>query len=428
LKAFLHLLVIVLWCNLHWGYAWATQEDVCEDSRCESCVDDCVEVGSWQFSLGLGAGVRSNPLYQMDDTPWILLPEVSYYGERFFLRNLEMGFTLGENAHHQFNLLLAPSYDQMYFNRWDPLNFTDSHPSIGTASSGVQSTQNYRVNITENLAVDGDDKKLPTRPTLIENIPVAFSAQAENIRINQMTVPLVAGEYRYTGNSGNPIWVQIKENIISISGVEIGDEIQLGNALVDNSTVPSGIENTGTTDSRNLNITVNNGNTFLVNETSAPPTQGKKVSAESVAQRKTAALAGLEYAYTLNFMSLYVQLLNDISGVHKGSELRFAAVFPWQWGQQQWAFSLGTNYKSQKVLDYYYGLHPQDAVDETLLFSPKKSGFESMTRLDWQRPISAHWSLRGTLQLKYLPAVIQQSALVDERLVGSIFIGGIYHF
>jgi hypothetical protein len=42
----------------------------------------------WHFSLGIGAGVRTNPVEYASDIPIILLPQVEYSGERFFIQNL----------------------------------------------------------------------------------------------------------------------------------------------------------------------------------------------------------------------------------------------------------------------------------------------------------------------------------------------------
>lgn len=79
----------------------------------------------WQFSLGLGAGIRTNPVMDNDDIPLVVIPQVSYQGERFFIQNLDFGYTLFQNETRQFNLLLTPSYDQVFFNKWDLNNFIE---------------------------------------------------------------------------------------------------------------------------------------------------------------------------------------------------------------------------------------------------------------------------------------------------------------
>ena len=103
---------------------------------CRQASADCVVVGEWQVSVGLGAGIRTNPVIDSDNIPLVLLPEISYYGERFFLDNLDFGYTLHQSDTQMLNMLLTPGYDQLFFNRWDPQNFfVDSTLSTATLSS-----------------------------------------------------------------------------------------------------------------------------------------------------------------------------------------------------------------------------------------------------------------------------------------------------
>jgi outer membrane protein len=92
----------------------------------EDCTDtspDCVAVGHWNFSVALGAGVRTNPLVNGKDIPLVIVPHVSYYGERFFLDDLDLGFTLAEGRTQSLSLVASPGYDRVYFYRTDPQNF-----------------------------------------------------------------------------------------------------------------------------------------------------------------------------------------------------------------------------------------------------------------------------------------------------------------
>lgn len=96
----------------------------------------CVEIGAWQFALGVGVGVRSNPLNDGDAIPLVLLPQVRYYGERFFLENLEAGWTISEGRNLMVNALVTPSYDGVFFNRWDPGNvFVDVFANTDSVAS-----------------------------------------------------------------------------------------------------------------------------------------------------------------------------------------------------------------------------------------------------------------------------------------------------
>jgi outer membrane protein len=91
----------------------------------------------WQLSIGLGLGVRTNPVMDNDDIPLIILPQFSYQGERFFIQNLDFGYNLFQNDKQQFNLLLTPSYDQIFFNEWDISNFID-RSSLASVAGGAK--------------------------------------------------------------------------------------------------------------------------------------------------------------------------------------------------------------------------------------------------------------------------------------------------
>src|SRR4051812_20805632 len=71
------------------------------------------EKSNWQLSLALGAGVRTNPVMNNDNMPLIVIPKISYQGERFFIQNLDIGYSFFEDDDQQINLLLTPSYDQV---------------------------------------------------------------------------------------------------------------------------------------------------------------------------------------------------------------------------------------------------------------------------------------------------------------------------
>ncbi|RYY77264.1 MAG: MipA/OmpV family protein [Gammaproteobacteria bacterium] len=84
------------------------------------------EDSNWQLSLAVGAGVRTNPVMDNDNIPLIVIPQVSYQGERFFIQNLDFGYSVLEDDNQQINLLLTPSYDQVFFNESGVNNFIDT--------------------------------------------------------------------------------------------------------------------------------------------------------------------------------------------------------------------------------------------------------------------------------------------------------------
>lgn len=128
--------------------AFATEE-------CASDREECVEVGVWNFSVGLGMGYHENPIIDGDNIPIVLLPSWSYYGERFFLTNFTAGFTFIDTEHHQLNLLATPSYDQMYFSDWGIGNFSLGSAADTLGDSGASS------NFGEPIGAGGERENPP---------------------------------------------------------------------------------------------------------------------------------------------------------------------------------------------------------------------------------------------------------------------------
>src|SRR5262245_17364359 len=75
-----------------------------ESSSCSAPSPDCAVVGRFEISASLGLGQRSNPVEGRSDIPLVVIPHISWYGKRFFLENLEAGFTAYDGEHNTFNL------------------------------------------------------------------------------------------------------------------------------------------------------------------------------------------------------------------------------------------------------------------------------------------------------------------------------------
>jgi MipA family protein len=99
---------------------------------CRGPSDDCAAIGRWNFSVALGAGVRTNPLANGRDIPLAVIPHVSYYGKRFFIDDLDLGLTLAETDTNSLNLIASPGYDRVYFYRGDLQNLFVSGLPDGT--------------------------------------------------------------------------------------------------------------------------------------------------------------------------------------------------------------------------------------------------------------------------------------------------------
>lgn len=61
-----------------------------------ACAQTLADTGEWQLSLSAGYGETDNPIKGRDDLQMYVLPELSYYGERFYMENTHLGYALYE--------------------------------------------------------------------------------------------------------------------------------------------------------------------------------------------------------------------------------------------------------------------------------------------------------------------------------------------
>ncbi len=109
---------------------------------CEQESDHCAVVGEWNFAVSVGAGVYTNPLNGGDNTPLILIPEISYYGDKVFFENNTLGYTLFNGEHLVVSTIVQLNHEKAYFTRWHPQNvfLENSAPSNIEGKDELDST------------------------------------------------------------------------------------------------------------------------------------------------------------------------------------------------------------------------------------------------------------------------------------------------
>lgn len=85
---------------------------------CAADEDVCVEPGKFQLSVALGAGQRSNPLYDGDSFPMLILPDFSYYADSWFIDNGTLGYSLQQNERFAASIVMRLNAEKGYFQRW----------------------------------------------------------------------------------------------------------------------------------------------------------------------------------------------------------------------------------------------------------------------------------------------------------------------
>lgn len=192
-------------------------------------------VGQWQFSVGLGLGGRTNPLVDGDTIPIVLLPQVSYYGERFFLDTTSIGFTLLESRRHMLNVVATLGLDQMYFNDLSLGNFViegtgGSFNAGGLITSGAENNDGESLEVRvrdETTTPNTTDRDGPNEffhKTLVsENTPPTYSLTLDDI-----------GKRRMAGLAGFEYSLFLGQTVFSVqalqdfTGVHEGQEVRAG--------------------------------------------------------------------------------------------------------------------------------------------------------------------------------------------------------
>jgi outer membrane protein len=110
-------------------------------SQCIATNEQCAPVNEWEFSLTIGAGVLTNPLHGGSDLPLILIPNISYYGEKLFLENNALGYTVFENNTFSLSAISLINRENSFFSRWHPTNVFVPSISNGLESSSPNNDQ-----------------------------------------------------------------------------------------------------------------------------------------------------------------------------------------------------------------------------------------------------------------------------------------------
>ncbi len=293
---------------------------------CTQNSDRCVATGTWEVKVALGAGLRTNPVAGADAVPLVLIPQLTYYGKRFFFDNLDLGYTLVDRSNWMVNALITPSGDGLYFfeDDWGRFFLQGGLNTLGASFSPPPEASDPSPPLTEDNAVDGPQEDDRNAESPSPNAP----------------------------------------------------------------------------------------------ESSQPP---------PLRDRDIAALAGLEASGDLGRFEWQAQALSDLSGVHNGEELRFALSTGTQQRANQLGLSLGFNWKSAEVMEYYYGVTQGESSGQRPAYRPG-SGISPFVRLSWSRPVSEKWRWLGSVQYEHLSEAVRNSPLIDQNKVMQIFVGGVYHF
>lgn len=144
-------------------------------------------------------------------------------------------------------------------------------------------------------------------------------------------------------------------------------------------------------------------------------------------KRRFALNGGLEFLYLGALGDLQAQILTDLGGTHGGQSASLVYSKPWYTAKQEYALSLGMEWKSRDLVGYYYGVRP----DEAFFGRPGyegEAGVNTFLRFAASHSFDRHWKLVGVLEREFLSGGIRRSPIIDRDSVDTFYLGLLYQF
>ncbi len=191
--------------------------------HCEHSSARCVATGTWDIQLALGAGLRTNPIAGADDVPLVLIPQVTYYGKRFFFDNLDLGYTLVDRRDWMVNLLITPSGDGLYFfeDDWGRFFLQGGLNTLGANFSPAPDSPTEPPAVADEDAFEGpqEDQREQESPAPANPEPTQVSPPP----LRDRNIAALAG-VETSGDFGRFQW-QLQA-LSDVSGVHNGEELR----------------------------------------------------------------------------------------------------------------------------------------------------------------------------------------------------------
>ena len=164
---------------------------------------------------------------------------------------------------------------------------------------------------------------------------------------------------------------------------------------------------------------------FLKYRFEGHPTDDIPPSLAGMARREPGLDAGLSAQFGGDWGMTYTELLHDVSGASKGTELRFGYKYPWRSGRLFLRPHAMLALRSGRLNDYYYGVTPSEAA-------PGRPAYEADAAVTPELGLYAayritdRWRLLGGATLARLPRTVTESPIVEHRMLRTVTVGVMY--
>ena len=270
---------------------------------------------------------------------------------------------------------------------------------------------------------------------LISHPIYACEAGEQCIEENQWSVGLAVG----LGAKTNPLVDgQTIPQIVLLDIAWYGekayfDNIELGYRWLDDESI--GFESYLTLDRERMfftfwdpiNILVGVSDTAVDPPLPVDPDNSLDISINEVSTRQWAGLFGNRLHYYNGSHKLSLSFETGVTGAHKGQILNLS--YKKVWRQNNWQFQVKTNltWKSDELIDYYYGIGEKDNIPSSHWYTGK-GGIQAGVSLYYNYKLSEQWQFMANTSYQRLHAGMVNSPLVDKKHTSALFVGFGYRF
>ena len=157
----------------------------------------------------------------------------------------------------------------------------------------------------------------------------------------------------------------------------------------------------------------------------------EQVNANDVEKRQWAIDGGVQINWFIDANSeIKIKLLHDINQVYNGfnGQVAYKKLFRFQAiNKATFNLTLGANWQSKQLVDYYYGTRPQQGLSKTQEYQGS-SAVNPFIKLATHYYINQHWAFKAQLQREFLASAITASPLVGDKTIDTAFVGVVYAF
>ncbi|MFP8843299.1 MipA/OmpV family protein [Shewanella baltica] len=147
----------------------------------------------------------------------------------------------------------------------------------------------------------------------------------------------------------------------------------------------------------------------------------------SLETRNFTLLGGAEAFIYTRLGIIRLAYTHDMFNVHQGSEAQIKWTYGWDYDRFIFEFALVFDWKSQAVVDYYYGVRPSENAYWSEQYQAK-SGWDKGAEMTARYILTDNWDLLLAVRYTLIADEIAASPLLDQDYSSTYFIGAAYRF